>query len=93
MAKRACILFFGDVEGTGYRFFIQQKAIELGLKGYCQKTNVGTVEVEIEGKSNAVDEFILFVQKGVSVQSDSNAFNVEIFDTLKGYTTMQSELL
>ena len=93
MAKRVHILFFGDVEGTGYRFFIQQKAMELGLKGFCQKTENGKIEVEVEGKTNAIDEFINFVQKGVSIQSNSNAFTVETFDNLKGYTTMKSELV
>lgn len=91
--KRAHILFFGDVEGTGYRFFIKQKAIELGLKGFCQLNNDNKIEVEVEGKESAVDEFIHFVQKGVSLQADYSGFNVEIFDDLKGYTVMKSDIV
>ena len=91
--KRARILFFGDVTGTGYRFFIKQKAIELGLKGFCQLNNDNQIEVEIEGKTTAVDEFIHFVQQGVSLQSDYNGFNVEIFNDLKGYTIMKSDIV
>lgn len=91
--KRAHILFFGDVAGTGYRFFIKQKAIELGLKGFCQLNNDNQIEVEIEGKTTAVDEFIHFVQQGVSLQSDYNGFNVEIFNDLKGYTIMKSDIV
>ncbi|MEK4229569.1 acylphosphatase [Solibacillus sp. FSL H8-0538] len=93
MAKRAHIVFFGDVDGTGYRFFLQQKAVDLGLKGFIQKTEDGKIEVDIEGKPNSVDEFISFIGKGVSLQSESNSFKVEIFETIIGYTTLKSELV
>ncbi|MFY2307234.1 acylphosphatase [Lysinibacillus fusiformis] len=65
MNKRASIKFFGDVYGTGYRFFIKQKAIELGLKGYCRLNAAEQIEVEVEGAEKALNEFLLFVQKGV----------------------------
>ena len=91
--KRAHIEFFGDIEGTGYRFFIKQKAIELGLKGFCQLNKDGKIEVEIEGSMSGVDEFIHFVQKGVSLQSETNQFKLQIFDTLIGYTSMESDII
>lgn len=93
MAKRAHIIFFGDVDGTGYRFFIKQKAIFLGLKGFCKLNEKKQIEVEVEGKTNSVDEFLKFVEKGVSPQADSNGFTVEIYDELKGYVTMESDIV
>ncbi|KMY32253.1 acylphosphatase [Lysinibacillus xylanilyticus] len=93
MNKRALIKFFGDVYGTGYRFFIKQKAIELGLKGYCKLNNQDQIEVEVEGSKKALDEFLIFVQKGVSPQADSNSFTLELFDDLKGYTRMESDIV
>lgn len=84
MPKRVKIVFFGDVKDNGYRFFIKQKAIELGLKGYCELNSDHQLEAEVEGSTNAVDEFILFAQKGVSLQAQSNQFTLEIFDNLKG---------
>ena len=93
MDKRAYIKFFGDVYGTGYRFFIKQKAIELGLKGYCRLNNEDQIEVEVEGTNKAIDEFLLFVQKGVSLQADSNSFTLELFDDLKGYVRMESDIV
>lgn len=93
MDKRAFIKFFGDVYGTGYRFFIKQKAMELGLKGYCRLNDQDQIEVEVEGSKKAVDEFLLFVQKGVSLQADSNSFTLEIFDDLKGYVRMESDIV
>ena len=93
MAKSIKVIFFGDVKGTGHRFFIKQKAIELGLKGYCQLNSNNQLEVEVEGRTNAVDEFIHFVQKGVSLQAASNQFTLEVFDDLKGYKGMQSDIV
>ncbi|MGM9948660.1 MAG: acylphosphatase [Lysinibacillus sp.] len=93
MPKRVKIIFFGDVKGTGHRFFIKQKAIELGLKGYCVLNGPSRLEVEVEGSTKAVDEFIHFVQKGVSLQAESNEFTLEIFKELKGYTAMESDIV
>lgn len=87
------IKFFGDVYGTGYRFFIKQKAIELGLKGYCLLNDKDQIEVEVEGSKKALDEFLQFVQKGVSPQADSNSFTLEVFDDLKGYVRMESDIV
>ena len=91
--KRAHILFCEDVAGTGYRFFMKQKAIELGLKGFIQLNNINHIEVEVEGNNAAVGEFIHFVQKGVTLQVDYNGFNVEIFDDLKGYSVLKSDIV
>ena len=93
MAKRVKIIFFGDVKDNGHRFFIKQKAIELGLKGYCELNGTHQLEVEVEGSTNAVDEFIHFAQKGVSLQAKSNQFTLEIFDNLKGYKVMKSDIV
>lgn len=57
MNKRALIKFFGDVYGTGYRFFIKQKAIELGLKGYCKLNAQEQIEVEVEGSKKQLMNF------------------------------------
>lgn len=91
--KRAHFLFLGDIEGTGSRFFIKQKAIELKLKGFCELNAKNRLEVEVEGDAQAVDAFIAFVQKGVSVQAEQNGFELSIFDDLKGYKTMTSDIV
>lgn len=79
--------------GTGYRFFIKQKAIELGLKGYCKLNELEQIEVEVEGSKKAIDEFLIFVHKGVSPQADSNSFALELYDDLKGYIRMESDIV
>lgn len=91
--KRARIEFSGDIHGTGYRFFIKQKAMELGLKGFCQLNNKNFIEVEVEGTVAAIDEFLHFVEKGASPQANSNIFRVQLFDELIGYKRMESDIV
>lgn len=93
MDKRVKFIFSGDVKGTGYRFFIKQKAIDLGLTGYCTLNSRSQLEVEVEGRTKVVDEFIHFDQKGVSLQAETNEFTLEIFKDLQGYTTMESDIV
>lgn len=93
MKKRLHIEFFGDIHGTGYRFFIKQKAIELGLKGYCRLNGKDNIEVEVEGTTQAIDEFLHFVQKGASPQAKSNGFTFELFEDCVGYTHMESDIV
>lgn len=93
MAKRVKIVFFGNTKGTERRFFIKQKALELGLKGYCTLNSERRLEVEVEGRTTAVDEFIVFIKKGVSSQTASNEFSLEIFKEVKGYTAMESDIV
>lgn len=93
MKKRAHIEFFGNVQGTGYRFFIKQKAITLGLKGYCRLNSQNKIEVDVEGKAQSIEEFLKFVQNGVSPQANLNAFTIEIFDECIGYSSMETDIL
>lgn len=93
MKNRARILFTGDIDGTGYRFFLQQKGQELGLKGYIKKTDDGKIEAVVEGKEKAVAEYIRFIENGVSMQANWQEYTVEYFDTFIGYTSLHSEIV
>ncbi len=39
----------GDVQGVGFRYFVQRKAQQLGLAGWVRNNDDGTVEVVAEG--------------------------------------------
>ncbi|MDI2588960.1 MULTISPECIES: acylphosphatase [unclassified Psychrobacillus] len=93
MKKRAHILMHGDVDGVGFRFLVKQKAQSLSLKGYCMQNEQKDIIIDIEGDLNRLDEFIEYIQKGVSPLSKDNAFEIELFDHLKGYTKMESDIV
>jgi acylphosphatase len=42
-------LVSGDVQGVGFRFFVQNRARELGLCGWTRNLSDGRVEVHAEG--------------------------------------------
>ncbi|HMS33112.1 MAG TPA: acylphosphatase [Ignavibacteria bacterium] len=64
MQKRIYILVKGLVQGVGYRYFCGRKAAEYGLKGYARNLPDGDVEVEAEGESGMLSEFIKDLKAG-----------------------------
>jgi acylphosphatase len=49
IAKRWIVA--GDVQGVGFRFFVQNKATGLGLSGWARNRSDGSVEVYAAGRA------------------------------------------
>ena len=64
--KRFFIKVSGKVQGVGFRYYTQQKAQQLGLKGWVRNEMDGTVEIEAEGTESSLEELISFIKKGAS---------------------------
>jgi len=56
--KRGKIIAKGKVQKVGYRDFVQDSARELGINGYVENLEDGTVKVICEGKEPKIEEFI-----------------------------------
>lgn len=56
----------GRVQQIGFRFFTQQKALDLGIKGSVQNLPTGDVMVVAFGEEKAMLEFISWLQRGPS---------------------------
>jgi acylphosphatase len=54
----------GRVQGVGYRYFTQEAAIRLGLRGYVRNLGNGDVEVVVEGSRSLIDRFIAYLRRG-----------------------------
>ena len=54
----------GSVQGVGFRFFVQQKAGELGLSGYARNLNDGRVEVYAVGPVERLSDLAAALHKG-----------------------------
>ena len=67
MDVRAHVLVSGLVQGVGFRYFVFNRAIRLGLFGYVQNIFSGEVEIEIEGDRSIIEEFIQEVKVGPRV--------------------------
>ena len=64
MQKRVYLLIKGSVQGVGYRYFCGRKAAEYGGKGFARNLPDGNVEVEAEGDSGMLTEFIKDLRVG-----------------------------
>ena len=58
------ILVFGQVQGIGYRNFVKHHARKLGLIGWVRNLPEGTVEAEIAGSDDAIEQLIRLCRKG-----------------------------
>ena len=54
----------GQVQGVGFRFFVQHKATSLGLKGWARNTDDGRVEVYAMGTDDRLDDLAAALHSG-----------------------------
>lgn len=54
----------GWAQGVWFRESCKQKAEELGLSGWVQNENVGTVLTEVEGEEKILNKFIKWCEEG-----------------------------
>ena len=54
----------GDVQGVGFRYFVQRKAQQLGLAGWVRNNDDGTVELVAEGERDALEQLKRTLQEG-----------------------------
>ena len=59
---RKHIIFYGRVQGVGFRYYAVQKANQLGLTGWVKNLYDGSVEMEVEGQEELLDQLIIFLQ-------------------------------
>ena len=59
---RKHIFFYGRVQGVGFRYYAVQKANQLGLIGWVKNLYDGSVEMEVEGQEELIDQLIIFLQ-------------------------------
>lgn len=58
MEKRIHIFYSGRVQGVGFRFTVEDVAIELGLTGWVKNLRNGRVETVVEGDEGKLKTFL-----------------------------------
>ena len=58
------IVVHGDVQGVGFRYFVQRAAMRLGLTGNVRNCHDSTVEIVAEGPADKMAELVSEVQTG-----------------------------
>lgn len=71
----------GRVQGVGFRMFVQQNALELGITGWVKNMEDGTVTMEVQGTQDAIDRLEAIIREGnyfIKVQS----FGLEVREVI-----------
>jgi len=63
---RLVVTIHGYVQGVGFRFFVRQHALALGLTGYVRNQRDGTVYVVAEGERSRLQQLVERLQRGPS---------------------------
>lgn len=58
------IVVSGKVQGVGYRYFTQMKAVQFGITGWVRNRQDGTVEMLTTGTRENLDLFIEEIRRG-----------------------------
>ncbi|HEY2164464.1 MAG TPA: acylphosphatase [Gemmatimonadaceae bacterium] len=61
---RMHVVVSGRVQGVGFRWFVREAAIELGLAGWVRNRSDGNVEVAADGDDAGVSHFRELLRKG-----------------------------
>jgi acylphosphatase len=56
----------GRVQGVGFRYFVIQRAVQLGLRGYVRNKSDGSVEVVAQGPRPALERLVTQLWQGPS---------------------------
>ena len=62
--ERLHAMVHGDVQGVGFRYFVQRKAQQLGLRGWVRNNEDGTVELVAEGGRPELEQLERAVKDG-----------------------------
>lgn len=74
------IIVSGEVQGVGYRYYTQMKAIQFGIKGWVRNLPEGRVEILASGTREDLDFFIEEIRRG---NPFSTVNQIEVLETDK----------
>ena len=75
----------GRVQGVGYRYFVEDEAMSLDLKGWVRNLWDGRVEVVAEGQRQALEKLLVALRRGPRASSVTD-IQVEWSPSTGGFT-------
>jgi len=68
----------GRVQGVGYRYFAQQVALRLGVRGWVRNLPNGDVQAHGEAESEVLDRFRVELERGSSLARVSEVVEEDV---------------
>ena len=68
---RKHIVFYGWVQGVGFRFRARHAADLYGCTGWVRNEYDGSVSMEIQGTEDRIDQVILAIERGTYVRIEN----------------------
>ena len=85
---RKHIVFYGSVQGVGFRYRARQAAGLVGCTGWVRNEWDGSVSMEIQGMESAIDQVIRAIERGHYVQIDNmDVKELELIEDENGFRT------
>ena len=81
--KKMMAIASGKVQGVGYRMYTQSKAQELGVIGFVQNLDDGTVRIVAAGEEAKVDALIDWAKSG-SPPAEVKDLQIEVMEYQEG---------
>lgn len=61
---RLHITVSGDVQGVGFRYYTQMKAVQFNITGWVKNSSEGSVEIVAVGDKDNLDHFVEELRQG-----------------------------
>ena len=68
---RKHIVFYGNVQGVGFRYRARHAAELYGCSGFVRNEWDGSVTMEIQGEEASIDQVILAIERGTYVRIEN----------------------
>ncbi len=59
---QAHILFYGHVQGVGFRYAVQRYASSLGISGWVRNLSDGSVEIRAEAERGKIEQLCFLIE-------------------------------
>ena len=76
---RRSYVFYGNVQGVGFRYYARQAAESLRVTGWIENEYDGTVSMEAQGLEEELDRMIVMIQSGRYIEiTDMNVKSIPV---------------
>lgn len=82
---RKRIIFYGRVQGVGFRYRAKYNALELGLTGWAENEWDGSVTMEVQGSADRIERLIVHMCRERFVEVDHYEVSAAALQTEQGF--------